>query len=122
MIKRIVLLTLLLANTSALFGSRFQNQFSRNRYSSEAKIVAVGLAIIGWYTIRTGLVIAQTPSHAGYQIGTIRYLADRFSNVCIRLIGLGIATGGSVLFADGTNIIYDNQTIVNYKKYFNQLT
>jgi len=115
-----LLFFLLLIGSNELFAFRSPARLNAH-YSFEAKIADIGLAFAGWYTIKTGIAITQTPSHAFLQKNTIRYLAQTLSHLGTRLLGVGIAVGGGILIADGVNIMHDNHSIINYRHYINQI-
>jgi preprotein translocase subunit SecG len=122
MTKRIFLIALILMSSmtaSGLSFSSFSDQIpflQKSKNTPATKLAAVCVGLFGYYTVKTGLVIIRTPSHASKQANKSQYIADTFSNVCTRLLGVGLTISGIILIADGTNVLCDNQTIIGKLK------
>lgn len=116
MMKQILLLTLLLANTSALFSANPIDRLFTPK-NNDSRVIGLSIAggggvLLGLYIIKKGIDLTTSPSQTAQQESTTRYIIDKFSNACSRLLGLGVTICGSAITVGSAAVIIGNKDII----------
>ncbi len=124
MIKRFFLFVLLLSSSTSVFSASPVDNLlygpGKNDPRSLGLIIAgVSSTIIGLFIVKKGLNLTAAPSRASEQESLVRYIIDKFSNICSRSLGLGISACGTILTVGGIGLIAGNEELLTQ---FNKMT
>lgn len=117
MIKQIFLFALLLSSSTYLFSANPIDNFLYGPGKKDPRFIGLTVAgitstLVGLLIIKKGFDLTATPSRASEQDSTLRYIIDKFSNVCSRSLGLGISACGAVLTVGGITLITGNKELL----------
>ncbi len=107
--------------STTVFGSHPVERFVYGPSNNDPRVVGLTIAgtvgiLFGLYIIKKGFDTFTNEAQISEKASAGRYIIDKFSNLCSRVLGLGVATcGGMITFGSGLLIVSNKELITRFE-------